>query len=157
MAAVVALRRPARVRAAALIGAVGLVPMERDLAQSAGKVNDTSPAGVRSKLEFLVFDPTLVTDTWVAEESRINSSPGAAEALGRVRSYLEGPIDDDLVGKEYAALGVPTILVWATQDRWVSPEVATGPPSSCRTRRSSCSSPPVTPRTTSAPRRSTRS
>lgn len=123
VAAVVALRKPERVETVALIGAVGFVPIGRELSQTAGKVNDTSRTGVRNKLEFLVFDPALVSDSWVEEESHINSSPGAAAALARVRAYLEGPIDDDLVGEEFAALGIPTILMWGAEDRWVPAEV----------------------------------
>jgi 2-hydroxy-6-oxonona-2,4-dienedioate hydrolase len=123
VAAVVALRRHETVKAAALIGAVGLVRTDRDLAQTAGKVSDTTPTGVRDKLEFLVFDSGLVTDSWVAEEYRINSSPGAAEALAQVRTYLEGQIDNDLVGEQYADLGIPTILIWGLEDRWVAPDV----------------------------------
>lgn len=123
VAAVVTLRQPERVKAAALIGAVGFVPTKSDMAQTAGKVSDTSKAGVRSKLEFLVFDSNIVTDSWVTEESHINSSPGASEALSRVRAYLEGPIEDDLVGEQFAALGLPTILIWGAEDRWVPAEV----------------------------------
>ncbi len=123
VAALIAIREPALVKSAALIGAVGLVPIERDLAETAGKVSDTSETGVRSKLEFLVFDTELVTDAWVSEESHINSSPGAPEALARVRAYLEGPIDQDLVGEQFAKLGIPTILIWGAEDRWVSAEV----------------------------------
>lgn len=123
VAAVVTLRQPERVKATALIGAVGFVPTKTDMAQTAGKVSDTSRAGVRSKLEFLVFDSNLVTDSWVTEESHINSSPGAAEALSRVRAYLEGPMEDDLVGDQFAALGLPTILIWGAEDRWVPTEV----------------------------------
>jgi pimeloyl-ACP methyl ester carboxylesterase len=122
VAAVVALRDPTRVKAAALIGAVGFVPTKGDMVKTAGKVSDTSTAGVRSKLEFLVFDAALVTDSWVIEESHINSSPGASEALARVRDYLEA-IDDSLVGEEFAALGMPTILIWGAEDRWVPAEV----------------------------------
>ena len=81
VAAVVALRQPERVKAVAFIGAVGFVSTKADMVQTAGNVNDTTAAGVRRKLEFLVFDPTLVTDAWVTEESRINSSPGRTLSL----------------------------------------------------------------------------
>lgn len=120
VAAWAACERPAQVRATILIGAVGLVTWDRGAEGTTSPIVDGSLAGVRAKLEFLVADPTLVTDTWVREESQINSSPGAATALATLGSY---DANADLVGERYAALGLPTMLCWGADDRWVPPSV----------------------------------
>src|SRR5665213_2905546 len=118
-----ACEEPSQVSAAVLIGAVGLVAPQGGPVDSSGRVQDTSLEGIRAKLKFLVFDPDLVSESWVEEERNINLSPGAPEALGQVSQYLAEGINEHVVGERYAALGVPTILVWGKQDRWVSPEV----------------------------------
>ena len=123
VAAWYACEEPSQVSAAVLIGAVGLVAPRGGPVDSSGRVQDTSLEGIRAKLKFLVFDPDLVTESWVQEERNINLSPGAPEALGQVSQYLAEGINEHVVGERYAALGVPTILVWGKQDRWVSPEV----------------------------------
>ncbi|MCU1453694.1 MAG: ohpC [Acidimicrobiales bacterium] len=123
VAAWVACERPDRVRATVLIGAVGLVPWDREAAGAGSPIVDGSPAGVRAKLELLVEDDTLVTDAWVHEESQVNSSPGAADALAALGRALTADAPGDLVGERYAALGCPTLLVWGAQDRWVPPSV----------------------------------
>jgi 2-hydroxy-6-oxonona-2,4-dienedioate hydrolase len=123
VAAIVAMHRPDAIPAIALIGTVGIVRVDRDAEDTSGRVTDTSEAGVRGKLEFLLYDRALITDAWVREEARINTSPGAEQALARVRSYLDGPMNDDLVGTELAELDTPTILIWGEHDRWVAPEI----------------------------------
>lgn len=123
VAATVAVRDPARISSVVLVGAVGLVGIDRDPAALNNQINDLSTEGIRRKLEFLVYDKSLVTDHWVAEEHRVNTSPGASAALSRVRAYLDGPISDDIIGARYADLRLPTMLVWGAQDRWVPPEV----------------------------------
>jgi 2-hydroxy-6-oxonona-2,4-dienedioate hydrolase len=123
IAAWVACEIPTKIRAAVLIGAVGIVAPQRTSAVDSGRVSNTSQSGVRDKLEFLVFDKELVTEAWVNEESRINSSPGAADSLARLRKYLEQERSSDIVGERYAALGLPTMLVWGADDRWVPVDV----------------------------------
>jgi pimeloyl-ACP methyl ester carboxylesterase len=120
VAAWTACERPERIRATVLIGAVGLVPWDRRAEGSASPIVDTSPAGIRAKLEFLVADQSLVTDAWVHEEHQVNTSPGALEALAAVGRYDAGA---DLVGPRYAALGLPTMLCWGAEDRWAPPSV----------------------------------
>ena len=116
VAAMVACREPDRVRAAVLVGAVGLVPFELGITPPLGKAGAEA---TRAKLEFLVHDPALVTDQWVAQETRINSSPGATDALARLNTYVAEGLAGDMIGVEYAALELPTLLVWGREDRWV--------------------------------------
>lgn len=117
-----ACERPERVRSTVLIGAVGLVPWERE---AGSPIVDTSLAGIRSKLRFLVADGALVTDAWVREEAQVNSSPGGPAALAELGRWSVEDADGDLVGERYAELGLPTMLVWGAQDRWVDVHVGT--------------------------------
>lgn len=112
---------PASVRAAVLVGALGLVPVHRDPGKTAGRIADTSPEGIAAKLAMLLCDRSLVTPEWVEEERRVNTSPGAAEALGQLRGYLATRVNDDVIGERYGNLGIPTLLVWGAEDRWVEP------------------------------------
>jgi pimeloyl-ACP methyl ester carboxylesterase len=122
VAAWVACQDVSLVRSAILIGAVGLVPPSDEVVD-ASKVSDTSLDGIRRKLQFLVYDSSLVTDDWVLEESRINSSPGATGALRDLRSYIDNQLQNDVVGPQYAKTGIPSLLVWGADDLWVPPSV----------------------------------
>jgi 2-hydroxy-6-oxonona-2,4-dienedioate hydrolase len=115
--------RPSLVPATVLVGATGMVPRPAASTSAASAISDLSEAGVRRKLELLLHDPSLADDGWVAEEQRINSSPGAVEAMTAVQAYLQGEMANDLTGERYAATGIPTLLVWGAQDRWVPLEV----------------------------------
>jgi pimeloyl-ACP methyl ester carboxylesterase len=123
IAAWVACEIPEKIRAVVLIGAVGIVAPDATSSVDSGRVSNTSLTGVRDKLEFLVYDKQLVTDAWVKEEYRINSSPGAPESLARLRRYLEQERSSDVVGDRYAALNLPSMLVWGNEDRWVPTDV----------------------------------
>jgi 2-hydroxy-6-oxonona-2,4-dienedioate hydrolase len=123
VAALVSLARPERIKGCVLIGAVGLVPIERSSGGTASPVIDTSLAGTRAKLEYLVADPSIVTDAWVHEESMINSSPGAREAMKQLAETSAAETAADLVGAQYKQLGLPTFLIWGAQDRWIPPLV----------------------------------
>lgn len=109
------------VRAAVLVGALGLVPVHRDPEQTSSRIADTSADGVEHKLRMLLSDHSLLTTDWVEEERRVNTSPGATDALARLRSYLDTRVNEDIVGARYAALSIPTLLVWGADDRWVVP------------------------------------
>lgn len=116
-----ACQRPGSVLAAVLVGPLGLVPVHRDSDKTAGRIADTSSQGVAAKLSTLLHDDSLVTPEWVEEERRMNTSPGAAEALARLRTYLATAVNGDVVGERYGVLGIPTLLVWGSEDRFVEP------------------------------------
>jgi 2-hydroxy-6-oxonona-2,4-dienedioate hydrolase len=124
VAATVARDHPHLVRATILVGAVGLVAIPPEQRPATNPIVRTGPDGIRAKLEFLLWDRGLITDEWILEESRINSSPGAAEALAFLGRYSADQLGSDLVGEAYAALGIPTMLCWGADDRWVPPAVA---------------------------------
>jgi pimeloyl-ACP methyl ester carboxylesterase len=112
-----AARNPDRVRAVVLAGSLGLVPVgeETRLRVQAG-LADQSHAGVRAKLERLLGDPSLATPELVEEDVRINNSPGAKESLAALGRYVATQLDDDVVGEQLAASGLPVLLVWGERD-----------------------------------------
>jgi pimeloyl-ACP methyl ester carboxylesterase len=116
VAALVALARPDLVTALVLVGVTGIVPRE---ASTARVIGDSSPAGVRRKLERLVVDPSVVDEEWVTEESLVNTSPGAEHALQQVMTYLTEGINEHLVGERLAELSCPVLVVWGEQDAWI--------------------------------------
>jgi 2-hydroxy-6-oxonona-2,4-dienedioate hydrolase len=109
---------PASVKSVVLIGPLGVVPVDRDPAATSARIADTSVAGIVEKLRLLMCDHSLITPEWVEEERRVNTSPGAEAALGQLRTYLAN-VNDDVVGEQYGRLGIPTLLVWGAEDRFV--------------------------------------
>jgi 2-hydroxy-6-oxonona-2,4-dienedioate hydrolase len=112
----VAVSRPDLVPAVVLIGVAGVVARE---ASTSTVLADRSPAGVRAKLSLLLHDQTQIDDAWVREETLVNTSPGAEQALDRLLTYLRGGINEHLTGEQFAASGVPARLIWGAEDRWI--------------------------------------
>jgi 2-hydroxy-6-oxonona-2,4-dienedioate hydrolase len=123
VAAYLAVSSRISVQALALIGSIGIVPVQREVETTVERIHDVSDAGVANKLKFLVYDQSLVTEQWVREEKWFNSSPGAQTALERTARYVAEKANDDLVGAALADLQIPTILLWGNQDKWVPPSV----------------------------------
>jgi 2-hydroxy-6-oxonona-2,4-dienedioate hydrolase len=123
VAAMVACARPDQVRSVVLIGAVGLTPRSRGAEPPRSPIIDASVAGIRAKLELLVENQELVTDDWVREEAHVNSSPGASDALAELGRYSVEELEGDVIGERFAALGIPAMLCWGEQDRWIPPSV----------------------------------
>lgn len=117
----VAASRPDLVPAVVLVGVAGVVARE---ASTAAVLADRSPAGARAKLELLLHDHSHIDDPWVLEETLVNTSPGAEQALDRVLAYVRGGINEHLTGGRLAASGVPTCLLWGAEDRWIPLDVA---------------------------------
>ena len=126
VAAAATCRMPERVSGLVLVGTLGLVPLgAMACEQIATSLADVSEDGVRRKLARVVHDPSLVTEEWVAEEARINTSPGASASFAALAAYFRERIDDDLVGDDLRTLeSPPTLLVWGGEDAIVS--LATG-------------------------------
>jgi len=103
-----------------LIGSVGIGDFPQEFHTPAEVLSDGSEAGVRRKLSFLVSDPTMVTDAWVREESMINSSAGAAEALATAAGLLNSEANDDRQDARVRAerSDLPVLIVWGENDRW---------------------------------------
>lgn len=114
------------VRALGLVGTTGVVPIQRQVSTTVGRITDLSDAGVRAKLEFLMHDGRLVTDAWVREERFINSSPGAQDALVKTAEYVAHGTDGHLVGGALAESAIPIILFWGREDQWIDVSVGQG-------------------------------
>lgn len=111
-----------------LVGTLGIAPLgtqgRRLVAQS---IRSTAPEAIAQKLRTLVFDPGLVDEAWIREETLINNSPGAQAAFESLAEYFDTSVDDDLVRDDLAkiASAVPTLLVWGAEDRFVPLAVGT--------------------------------
>jgi pimeloyl-ACP methyl ester carboxylesterase len=122
----VACREPARVRSLVLVGALGLLPVGPELAAAmAGSLGRQTREAIAEKLRFVVGDQSIVTGSWIVEESMVNSSPGAQDGLGRLAEYVVSRLDDDLVGTRLAAVdpALSVQLVWGAIDRPVPLEI----------------------------------
>jgi 2-hydroxy-6-oxonona-2,4-dienedioate hydrolase len=120
VAATLACDRPELVRSLVLIGTMGIVPMDPASMVPPERVSDGSPEAVRSKLTFLLSSDEKVVDAWVREESRINSSWGAREALHKAAQALNEDSVGDLQTErlQSARPDVPILLVWGERDAW---------------------------------------
>jgi pimeloyl-ACP methyl ester carboxylesterase len=122
-----ACQAPARVRALALVGALGIVPIAPVVAATISRnVRATRRDQFHGKLNFVLHDPEAVTEAFVEEEWRMNTAPGTLEVLGRLGDYLTGGIARDYVAEKLAALYEPErlLLIWGEQDKAVPLSVA---------------------------------
>jgi 2-hydroxy-6-oxonona-2,4-dienedioate hydrolase len=126
IAAYTATLAPHRVPGLALIGALGIVPIAREVAETIRRtVQVRDREAFANKLRFVIHDPSMVTAPLVEEEWRINTAPGTAEALGRIGNYLVDGVAGDYVAEKIRQL-YPTerlLLVWGAEDRAVPPAV----------------------------------
>ena len=85
----------------------------------------------------MLYDETLVSEAFIEEEYRINSSPGATEAFARLSEYFLNSVDDDAVGSDLAKLAsaLPILMIWGAEDESVplaigerAAELLGGPP-----------------------------
>ena len=108
-----------------LIGSVGVGDFPQEFHTPPEILADGSVPGVRRKLSFLVSDPTMVTEGWVREESMINSSDGAQQALTRIADWLDTACNSARQDGELAKLlpALPVLLIWGAEDRWTPPSM----------------------------------
>ncbi|CAN5216026.1 alpha/beta fold hydrolase [soil metagenome] len=112
--------RPDLVAGLVLIGTMGIAPLaEADMVPPIN-VGDGSEPAVRRKFSFLVSDPAMIADSWVREESMINSSVGAREALMSATKHLNEQSNADIQDARLRELrpDIPLLLVWGENDRW---------------------------------------
>lgn len=120
VAATVAVDRPDLVAELVLVGAVGVSEYPERFHTEPEMLADASEGAVRKKLRFLVADDALVTDQWVREESRMNSSPGARDALLQVAEFLATGCNSSRqdTNLRESRPDLPILIVWGEQDRW---------------------------------------
>src|SRR5579862_367361 len=103
-----------------VVGALGLLPVGPDLAKGmAASLGRQTPRAISEKLQFVVGDHSIVSASWIFEESMVNTSPGAEEGLRKLAEYVVSRLDEDLVGPRLAVLEpAPHVqLVWGAIDR----------------------------------------
>jgi len=117
-----ACRAPQRVHGLALVGALGVVPIDQVVAETISRnVRVAKRELFRGKLSFVLHDPASVTEAMIEEEWRMNTAPGATEAFGRMGDYLTSRIGADYVAAQCRALFSPDqmLLIWGAEDRAV--------------------------------------
>jgi pimeloyl-ACP methyl ester carboxylesterase len=117
-----ACQAPQRVRALGLVGALGIVPIAQETAETISRNVRVSQRELFSgKLSFVLHDPALVTEALIEEEWRMNTAPGAIEAFSRIGDYLTTRIASDYVAERCRALFPPDklLLIWGAEDRAV--------------------------------------
>jgi pimeloyl-ACP methyl ester carboxylesterase len=124
IAAHLACSTPERVLALVLVGSLGLIPLSAESRQRMGTtLCDATRAGVRGKLERLLYDQDLISEAWIDEECKINGSPGAAEAFARLAAYVaaEDGLNADNCGERLAAMNnrIPVMLLWGEDEKSV--------------------------------------
>jgi pimeloyl-ACP methyl ester carboxylesterase len=115
-----------RISGLVLVGALGIVPISREVAEAIRRTVQIRERGMfESKLRFVIHDPDKVTKPFVEEEWRINTSPGAIEAFVQIGDYLVDGIATDYVAEKIRSLYPPEklLLVWGAEDRAVPPNV----------------------------------
>jgi 2-hydroxy-6-oxonona-2,4-dienedioate hydrolase len=120
VAARLACDRPDLVGGMVLIGTMGISELaEQDMVPPENVANGSAEA-VRKKFGLLVSDPAMVADAWVREESMINSSEGAYDALLTAAGYVNSEANADQQGERLVAERpeIPILLVWGEDDRW---------------------------------------
>ncbi len=119
-----ALDHPELVSRLVLVGSMGLVPVgEEARKRIQNGANNQTRDGIREKLNRVIANPALVTDSFAEEEFLINNSPGAAPSFKRLGEYIANQLDDDVVGERLAGLDLPMLLVWGSEDKTVVPAV----------------------------------
>ena len=121
-----AARAPHRVPGLVLIGALGIVPIAKEVAETIRRnVQVREREQFANKLRFVIHDPAMVTPPLVEEEWRMNTAPGVVEAFVRIGNYLVDGIAGDYVAEKIRDLYEPErlLLVWGAEDRAVPPKV----------------------------------
>jgi pimeloyl-ACP methyl ester carboxylesterase len=111
-----ALRWPERVSGLILTGSSGL--FERGFARNVPHA--PSAEYVRAKMQEVVYDPALVTPSWVeAIRGLLTTRATAMRVLRFARAARHHSLESEL-----PRLAVPTLLVWGKDDRITPPDVA---------------------------------
>jgi len=117
-----AAKAPARFPKLCLIGALGIVPLAAETAETIRRnVKASSREQIYGKLKYVMADPAMLTDELVEEEWRINNSPGALASFTAIGDYLVDGIGNDYVAAALRAAYRPedVLLVWGGADNVV--------------------------------------
>jgi len=122
----VCINEPTRIRGLALVGAVGIAPVSDSSRQAIrDSISRTTRDAIGAKLRFVLANPDLVTEEWIKEEWRINTSAGASASFEALGQYFYEHINRDAVVGQLAPLTrtIPMQLFWGELDKAVPVEV----------------------------------
>ena len=122
IAVLAALQAPQRCESLYLVAPLGLAPIAPEAGEAIRtSVRNVSVEGVRAKLKNVFVDPAFATEDLIHEESRINGSHGAVEALGALGDYIVTRLNEELVNEPLVELAASRRvgLLWGEHDRMV--------------------------------------
>lgn len=129
VAARFALKYPARTGRLVLntTGGATLIPavMERIKTLTMAAVRNPDWATVKARLEWLMADPSSVTDDLVACRQAIYQAPGMLEAMPHILCLQEPDIRarNNLSDVEWQSIASPTLVLWTDKDPTAAVEV----------------------------------
>lgn len=126
IAVLAALSAPERCASLFLVAPLGLAPIAPEAGEAIRRsVRNVSTEGVRAKLANVFVDPSFATEDLILEESRINASVGAVDALSALGDYIVERLNSELVMDPLVALSarLPVGLLWGEHDKMVPPSV----------------------------------
>lgn len=87
-------------------------------------LDNVTSESIRSRLEWLMVDPNVVTDELVDVRSNIYGSPGGNQATRTYYDFNSSEIGHvhDFSGDDLARLTVPTMVLWSRGGSGVAPE-----------------------------------
>ena len=86
--------------------------------------SDPSWAHIRARLEFLMFDKSLVSDDLIETRRAIYAQPGFPEAMQRILCLQEMDIRraNMISEAQYRSIKAPTLVIWTSHDPTATPE-----------------------------------
>lgn len=92
--------------------------MERIRSLSQAAADDPSEERIRARLEWLMADPTAVTDELVAVRRGIYGRPGFAESMQHILCLQDPEIRrrNLITDDELAAIAAPALVIWTSDD-----------------------------------------
>ena len=94
----------------------------KDLSMKA--VNDPSYEMLKGRLEFLMYDKSMVNDDLVATRRRIYAQQGFPDIMQRILCLQEMDIRrrNMITAEQYASITSPTLVIWTSHDPTATPE-----------------------------------
>jgi len=85
--------------------------------------NDPSWARIKTRLEFLMCDKTMVSDDLIETRRAIYAQPGFAETMRRIMCLQDMGIrrPNMITEAQYRAIAAPTLVVWTSHDPTATP------------------------------------
>jgi len=98
--------------------------MERLKRLSMEAASDPSWDRIRARLEFLMYDKSMVSDDLVETRRAIYAQPGFADTMRRIMCLQEMEIrrPNMITEAQYRSIKAPTLVIWTSHDPTATPE-----------------------------------